>query len=148
MKAIEHSIDIAAPPHVVWDVLMDAAAYEEWNPFLSMERPPAAVGDKLAITVRPGRRTMSFRPTVTVFEPEREVSWLGHLLVPGLVDGAHSLRVELTDDGGTRFHQRETFRGVLVPLLSSMLRDTSHGFAAMNAALATRAETSGTTERN
>jgi hypothetical protein len=139
MKIIEHSIDIAAPPEAVWDVLVDADAYSEWNPFLTMERAPAAVGDQLRITVRAGRRSMTFRPTVTVYEPRREIAWLGRFLAPGIVDGAHTLTLEPLPDGGTRFRQHETFRGVLVPFMSSMLRDTTAGFAAMNAALAERA---------
>jgi hypothetical protein len=136
VKVIEHTVDIAAPPQAVWDVLTDVNAYPEWNPFLSIDRTPAAVGERLRITVRPGRRTMTFRPTVTVFEPGREISWLGRFLAPGIVDGAHTLAVEPLPDGGTRFRQREVFRGVVVPFMSSMLRDTSAGFVAMNAALA------------
>lgn len=147
MKTIEHSMEIAAPPEVVWDVLTDVDAYPQWNPFLAMDRAPTAVGQKLRITVRPGRRSMTFRPTVTVFEHLIEISWLGRFLVRGLVDGAHTLHIDPTEDGGTRFQQRETFGGVLVPLLSSMLSDTHAGFAAMNTALAARAELLATPDR-
>lgn len=141
MKIIEHTVDIAAPPDAVWDVLTDVDTYSQWNPFLTFERAPVAVGERLRITVRPGRRTMTFRPTVTAYEPGREISWLGRFLAPGIVDGAHTLAIEPLPDGGSRFRQCEVFRGALVPFMSSMLRDTSAGFAAMNAALAIRAET-------
>jgi hypothetical protein len=140
MKVIEHTIDIAASPQVVWDVLTDVDRYGEWNPFLTIDRMSAAVGDRLEVTVRPGRRTMTFRPTVTACEAGREISWLGRFLAPRIVDGAHSICVEPLPDGTTRFRQREEFRGVLVPFLPSMLRATSAGFEAMNAALAIRAE--------
>jgi hypothetical protein len=140
MRTIEHSIEIAAPPEVVWDVLTDVDAYPHWNPFLAMDRAPTAVGETLHITVRPGRRSMTFRPTLTVLDDRREISWLGRFLVRGLVDGAHALHLESTASGGTLFRQRETFSGLLVPFLSSMLRDTLAGFAAMNTALAARAE--------
>ncbi|MCU1380659.1 MAG: Polyketide cyclase/dehydrase [Acidimicrobiales bacterium] len=141
MTTIEHITDIAAPVEAVWAVLTDVDAYGEWNPFLAFEDAPAAVGDRLRITVRPGRRTMSFRPTVTVFEPRREISWLGRFLVPGLFDGAHTLALEPLPNGHTRFHHREVFRGLLVPVMRSVLRDTDAGFAAMNEALAARLQT-------
>ena len=141
MKVIEHSIDIAAPAAAVWDVLIDVDAYAQWNPFLTFDRAPAAVGDHLSITIRPGRRTMTFRPTVTAFAPGHEISWLGRLLAPGIFDGAHTLVLEPLPNGNTRFRQREVFRGVLVPFMKSVLGDTSEGFAAINAALATRVHT-------
>jgi hypothetical protein len=142
MKVIEYSIDIAASPEAVWDVLIDVDAYSEWNPFLTLDRAPVAVGDRLSVTIRPGRRKMTFRPTVTRVEPGREISWLGRLLAPGIFDGAHTLAVEPLPNGHTRFRQREVFRGALVPFMKSVLRDTGEGFGAMNAALATRVHTS------
>jgi hypothetical protein len=138
MKVIEYSIDIAAPPQAVWNVLTDVDAYTQWNPFLTLDRAPAAVGDRLSVTIRPGRRKMTFRPTVTAFEPGSEISWLGRLLAPGIFDGTHTLAVETLPNGHTRFRQREVFRGALVPFMKSVLRDTGDGFAAMNAALAAR----------
>jgi hypothetical protein len=137
MKVIEHSIEIAAPPSAIWDVLIDVDAYTQWNPFLTIDRVPVDVGDRLSVTIRPGRRKMTFRPTVTAFEPGREISWLGRLLAPGVFDGKHTLVLEPLPNGHTRFRQREVFRGALVPFMKSVLRDTSDGFAAMNAALAT-----------
>lgn len=139
MKVIEHTIDITAPPEDVWDVLIDAKAYPQWNPFLTMDRAPTAVGDRLRITVRPGSRSMTFRLTVTVYKPRQEIAWLGRFLAPGIADGAHTFTLEQLPDGGTRFRQREVFRGLLVPFMSSMLSDTSAGFATMNTALAARA---------
>jgi len=147
VKIIEHTIDIPAPPEAVWDIIMDTAAYADWNPFLTMHEPPKAVGDHLRITVHPGRRTMTFRPTVTVYQPRQQIAWLGGFLAPRIFDGAHSFALELLPDGGTRFRQREVFRGLLVPFMSSMLRDTCTGFAAMNAALAARATMRGTAAR-
>ena len=141
MKVIEHSIDIAASPQAVWDVLTDVDAYSEWNPFLTFDRAPVAVGDRLSVTIRPGRRKMTFRPTVTAFETGREISWLGRLLAPRIFDGAHTLALESLPNGDTRFCQREVFRGALVSFMRSVLRDTSVGFAAMNAALAVRVQT-------
>lgn len=138
MKAIDRTIDLAAPVDAVWKVLTDIESYSDWNPFLSIDRTPAAIGDRLLVTVRPGRRTMTFRPTVTAFRPEREMSWVGRFLVRGLADGTHTFALSPLPNGDTRFSQREVFRGLLVPFLGAVLRDTDAGFAAMNTALAAR----------
>ncbi len=64
--------------------------------------------------------------------------------MPGLFDGEHGLRLEPVPDGGTRFVQRGTFTGLLVPMMPRVLDDTTTGFAAMNTGLRHRA-VSGTT---
>ncbi len=59
--------------------------------------------------------------------------------MPGLFDGEHAFLIEATTSG-CRLRQEEEFRGILVPLFGSMLRDTERGFDAMNQALKQRAE--------
>jgi hypothetical protein len=74
-------------------------------------------------------------------EPNRELRWLGRLLVPGLFDGEHIFIIELLGAERVRFIQREIFTGMLVPFLTGALdRDTRHGFEEMNQALKDRAE--------
>jgi hypothetical protein len=77
---------------------------------------------------------------VVTVEPNRELRWLGHLLVPGLFDGEHLHRLEPSEAGGTRYRQSEKFKGILVPLTDSVLAVTEQGFRAMNEALKVRAE--------
>lgn len=146
MKIIEHITDIDAPAEVVWAVLVDVATYSDWNPFLTIDRAPERVGDRLSVTIRAGKRTTGFTPTVTVFEPGRSICWAGRLLLPRVFDGTHELHVEPLDGGRSRFVHRETLRGVLVPFIGGVLSDTDAGFAAMNAALRARAETLAGTE--
>jgi hypothetical protein len=57
---------------------------------------------------------VTFKPTVLAVEANRELRWLGRLLVPGVFDGEHSLRIEPLEGGGSRFVQSERFTGVLV----------------------------------
>jgi len=82
---------------------------------------------------------MTFKPTVLAAEPNRELRWLGRLLLPRLFDGEHSLRIEPTN-GHVRFVQSERFNGVLVPLFGRTLGQTREGFVQMNEALKRRAE--------
>jgi hypothetical protein len=139
MKMLEHVTDIDASPDAVWAVLTDFAAFGQWNPFMTIEGDVTAPGNRLVVEIHPpNRRAMTFKPTVTEFVPGRSISWLGRVLLPRVFDGAHTLRVEPLPDGRTRFTQHETFRGLLVPFMTSALRDTDVGFAAMNAALQAR----------
>lgn len=73
-------------------------------------------------------------------EPERELRWLGRVLLPGIFDGEHSFRIEPAGEGRVRFVQAERFSGVLVPLFGKTLEKTKAGFIAMNEALKERAE--------
>ncbi|MGX5655665.1 SRPBCC family protein [Geodermatophilus nigrescens] len=141
MRELSAATTVAAPPAVVWRVLTDTSAYGAWNPFIPELTGQLRVGQRLRVRiVPPGGRGMTFRPTVTAVEEERELAWLGRLGVPGLFDGTHSFTLTPRADGGTDLLQREVFRGVLVPLVAGTLRQTETGFRAMNEALRSRAE--------
>ena len=142
MRRIETSIDIAAPPASVWDVLVDFDRYGAWNPFIRELQGEARVGARLKVTVQPdGGRAMSFRPTVRAVDRDRELRWLGHMFVPGLFDGEHSFRLEQTK-AGCRFHHGERFSGLMVPMFGAMFPGIERGFIAMNQAMKQRVERS------
>jgi hypothetical protein len=127
----------------VWDVITDFAAYPQWNPFITSLEGELRQGARLRATFKlAGRKPQTFRPTVTVVEPGRQLTWLGRLAIPKLFDADHELAVAPVD-GGTEFVHREDFRGLLVPLLSKLLTATHRAFVAMDAALASRAESKG-----
>ncbi len=84
---------------------------------------------------------MTLRPTVLGAEAEREFRWIGSLIIPGIFDGEHILRIEPLGPDRVRFVQEERFSGVLAPLILRFIRQsTLEGFAAMNRALKARAE--------
>jgi hypothetical protein len=140
---ISGSIEIAATPAQVWDVLLDFAAYPEWNPFVSSISGGTTPGSKLRVTVQPqGGRPMSFEPTVLVCNPGRELRWLGSVLARGVFDGEHSFALSELTPNSCKFVHEERFSGLLVPLLmrGTMRTGTQAGFEAMNRALKQRAE--------
>jgi hypothetical protein len=125
----------------VWAVVTDVAAYPEWNPFIRRISGELREGARLEVRIEPpGARATTFKPTVRAVETNRELRWLGRLLVPGIFDGEHSLRIEPRAGGGSRFVQSERFSGVLVGLVKGMLAKTEVGFEQMNAALKARVE--------
>lgn len=142
MLALRTEIEIAAPAARVWDVLTDFAAFPRWNPFIRSIEGVLAERARLSVRIQPpGGRGMTFRPTVLRVEPERQFSWRGRTLIPGLFDGEHSFTLEPAGPGRVRFVHGEVFRGLLVPLLARTLRTTTRqGFEQMNRALKARAE--------
>lgn len=142
-REIVTEIHIQSAPEAVWQALLDFPAYPEWNPFITRISGTADTGNRLDVTIEPpGRRAMAFRPEVLRVLPAQELSWLGRVGLPGGFDGEHRFMLEPDpDQGGTRLLHRETFSGVMLPLLWwLMARPTRAGFEAMNKALKQRVE--------
>jgi hypothetical protein len=142
MKQLHTEIEIDAPAKHVWELLTDFASYPQCNPFIrSISGQPTPVERLQARLEPPGGRSITFKPKVLNAESNRELRWLGHLLVPGLFDGEHSFTIEPLEENRIRFVQRETFKGLLVPLFARSLEtNTQRGFEEMNHALKERAE--------
>ncbi len=142
MKELLTSISITAPPSRIWHLLTDFASFPQWNPFIRRAIGEPREGAHLEVYLQPsGARGMTFRPRVLKAEPDRELRWLGHFLIPGLFDGEHIFTIEPLEAGRVRFVQREIFTGLLVPLFMRFLeKDTLRGFEEMNRALKLRVE--------
>jgi hypothetical protein len=142
MEQLHTEINVEAPAERVWGLLTDFASYPTWNPFIRNISGLPTPGERLEVRLEPpGGRGMTFRPKVLNVEPNRELRWLGNLLVPGLFDGEHSFTIQPLEENRVRFVQREEFRGLLVPLFSRSLdTNTRSGFEQMNRALKERAE--------
>lgn len=141
MKTISTSITIDASPAQVWHQLVDFAAHEDWNPFFASIEGEAIVGSSIVITARKGDGTgMSFRPTILVAEAGHELRWLGKLGFGHLFDGEHYFVLTDNGDGTTTLEHGEHFRGILIPFMGKVLRDTEAGFGDVNTALKRRVE--------
>lgn len=141
LRRILTRIDVDAPAAGVWRVLADFAAYPEWNPFITGIAGDPRPGERLVITLEPpGGRRMTFRPRLAAADEDRELRWLGHFVLPGLFDGEHVFTIAPMGKDRARLAQRETFRGLLVPVMPATLwESTRRGFEAMNRALKQRA---------
>lgn len=140
MREITTTIDIAAAPIEVWDVLTDFRHYPEWNPFIREASGEARTGQTLTLRMFPAQgRPMTFRPRVLIADPGVELRWLGRFLLPGVFDGEH--RFVLSHQGGvTRVTQSEQFSGLLIPLLGRTIGATTDNFRLLNEALKVRVE--------
>ena len=140
-RLLSHVMIEASARHV-WKVLLDFQAYARWNPFMVRIEGAVRQGQRLVVEIRPpGQRAMTFRPTVLVADPDRELRWLGRVFLPGVFDGEHVFTIAPLGAGRVRFSQRETFRGLLIPFMPrSRWNATQQGFEAMNRALKECAE--------
>jgi hypothetical protein len=139
VRQLRSEIEIDAPPERVWAVLTDSA-YPEWNPFIRRISGELREGAKLEVQIQPpGARASTFKPTVRAVETNRELRWLGRLLVPGVFDGEHSF-VIAPREGHSDFAMSERFSGFLVGFFKGTLAKTEVGFEQMNAALKARVE--------
>ena len=143
-RSIETKIEIDAAAARTWAVLTDFARMPSWNPFIKFISGNLAPGERLSVYVAPpGKSGMRFKPTVLTVRPQRELRWLGSLLIPGLFDGEHYFLLEPIGGSQTRLRHGEKFSGLLVGLLGKTLAATEAGFAAMNTALKREVEQNG-----
>jgi len=142
MKELRAEIEIQATAERVWQLLTDFASFPQWNPFIRRANGEVRAGARLKVHIQPsGASGMTFQPTVLKAVPNRELRWLGRLVIPGLFDGEHIFTIEPAGEDRVRFTQREIFTGLLVPLLARGLdTNTRRGFEEMNQALKARAE--------
>ena len=142
MKELHTDIEIAAPVERVWALLVDLQSYKDWNPFIREGHGELREGARIRVRIQlPGRLGMSFHPRVLIVRPGHEIRWVGHFMTPGIINGEHIFLLEPLGVGRVRLVQKEIFRGLLVPLLWSILnRNTRRGFEQMNRALKARAE--------
>jgi len=142
IREIYTQVTINAPAERVWAITMDTGRYPEWNPFIKSVHGDLRPGARIRVNLHPANsHTTPIFPTVLAVEPNHELRWRGHALIPGLFDGEHSFTVEPTGPNSCRFIQQEKFSGSLVPFAWRWITtDVIAGFREMNQALKLRAE--------
>jgi hypothetical protein len=141
-KQLITSIEIDASPNVVWEILTEFDKFDRWNPFIRSIDGKVIIGTKLKVKIQPpGGNAMTFRPVVLTADPDKELRWLGRVILPGIFDGEHRFQIEPLSDRRVRFVHSEQFSGILVPFFwRSLNTQTRRGFEEMNQALKLRSE--------
>ncbi len=134
---IRTQIDIAAPPSVVWTVLVDFSGFERWNPMVISAEGSAREGSTATLRYRSSVGVpLRFRVRITRHEPERELRWVGSRLG---TSGDHYFQLHARE-GGTHLVHGEVFRGPLAGPLGFAFRRQVPVFEAFNRALKQVAE--------
>ncbi|ALC05677.1 hypothetical protein CDES_06245 [Corynebacterium deserti GIMN1.010] len=125
-----NSIVIDAPAEKVWDVVTDLDRLSEWNEHIIYVRANGEIAQGMRVKMKTqhpesSKLTATFRPVVSVFRPEREVTWSAKIIAKWLLAVTDTTELEPLEDGRTKVHQEMHFSGVLspgVPFLASISR--------------------------
>ncbi|KAJ7673444.1 hypothetical protein B0H17DRAFT_1335058 [Mycena rosella] len=151
---ISRSVVISAPREKVWAVLVDFAAYSEWNPYIrestllgASSGQQIAAGHRVALKVHmppamdDSVKLRGMTETVKHVEPQRQLAWGSHL--PGWLFGAEHWNVLSDVEGGTKFEIIAVFSGAgPYVMMLSMREPFTASVNAMAEALKTRCEKS------
>lgn len=141
MKEIYTEIEINASAGVVWDIVTDFDNFPRWNPFIREISGMLQKGSMIRVVMKPPNSSaMTFKPAILEYKPEEKLRWLGKLWIPKLFDGEHNFIIKKIDENKVLFIQKENFSGLLVPILSGLLKNTEKGFEMMNRALKEESE--------
>jgi hypothetical protein len=145
MREVSSSIDVAARPDRVWDVITSFREYDEWNPVITRMRATLTVGAPVSFVLAIGGRKLKIKAELLVAEAGRELCWMGprQRILGLLFRGEHYLRVEPRGPDASRVVHGERFSGATLPLLWEKVRgEVEPAYAEMNRALKARAESS------
>jgi len=141
---VEAEIVISAPAALVWAVLVDLAAYSDWNSFAYSVKSTLRVGDRLTMKLRLRPRwgwNILIVEEVTLVDAQRRLGW--RTLSPAwLLQGERFQMLEALDVNRTRYTTSEAFSGILAPLVKWFIgHDFQRGYDNAARDLKQRAET-------
>jgi len=127
----EDSVDIDAPPQLVWDVFTDVEHWPDWTAsvtsLVGLDAAALAVGRRFAIK-QPGMPKLIWK--VTAIEPGRSWTWVQSS--PGArVTARHNVIAQ--PDGRTLVRQRLDQRGVLGALVGRLMVKKTKRFLGLEA---------------
>jgi len=138
---LEHSVGVAAPAEVIWEILADIPHWPKWNPIHPKAAGKVGFGERLTLTLTlPGDIHRQIEPSVIDWTPNEAIHWRDKS-VYGLVKTTRFLEIEKLSDTGCFFHNGEIFAGLLgVRVARSRRSSLKRGFAAVGEAMKARAE--------
>jgi hypothetical protein len=125
MQEIKTEINIAASPSEVWNIIKNIDAWHEWSPIINSSQGKAIVGEKLNITMmskEAGKDGPRYSPKIISVREAKSLHWRAHMLAGFIFTNDKILKLEETESG-TRLIHIETFKGLMVPLMSSSLEE-------------------------
>ena len=137
MLEFSSSIDIQAPPEVVWGLLTDTATYPDWNTTVVSIDGTIALGEKLKVvsTVDPKR---AFKLKVSELTAPNTMIWSSGMPM-GLFKGVRTFNVA-AEGAGSTFSMHEVFSGPMSGLIAKSIPDLTPSFEEWAQALKTAAE--------
>jgi uncharacterized protein YndB with AHSA1/START domain len=129
--AFEISVDIAAPPQRVWQVMTDVERWPEWTASVTSVRRLDSGG--LRVGSRARIKQPKFLPAiwqVTQLDSGRSFAW--NMRSPGVrATGIHQVK---PTSNGSRATLAVVYDGVLAPVVATLLGGVTNRFLALEAA--------------
>lgn len=131
---------IDAAPEQVWEILVDMARWDEWNPTLFKVKGEPIVGEEVRMKLRLGRFRVPMRQRILVVDRPRELVWNSLQPLPGALDVIRRFQLEVVGSGAqTRLVQSEATAGYLARIEVMLLgRAIVEGYEQLARALARR----------
>jgi hypothetical protein len=140
-RQIQAEAIIEASTAEVWKVLADNENWHTWNPAMIESSGKLEPGQRLRNTMAIDGAQFTFKPKVLSVTENREFSWVGHLLIPGIFDGKHEFLLEELGPEQVKLIEKETFSGLLSTLLLKQIgQQTLQAWRAAHQALKERVE--------
>jgi uncharacterized protein YndB with AHSA1/START domain len=112
----EGTIQIDAPPEIVWGVLTDIAGWPSWNPGVKTAQLRGSLAEGSVFRWKSGG--VPITSVIRGVDPPREIGWTGSMLG---VRAIHVYRFE-PRDGGTLARTDESWEGFLASTLKGYSR--------------------------
>lgn len=135
---INTKIEIHVPLSDVWNALIEFSEYERWNTFVPSISGELSKGAILNIILHvPNEKKQKYKVKILEIQEKQILQWLGHFIIPGLIDGNHIFQLQHLSDNKTLFIQKESFKGILVPFVWKYYLNTKlrAGFVQLNEGL-------------
>lgn len=138
---IDREAQIAAPAHIVWQVITDLPSYGEWNTFVPQCRSSLRPGDPIEMEVRLGGSLSRQVEWITGYDEGRGFSYRMKPVPLGALSSARVHRIEPAGDERCRYHTHFELEGWLSGLVRALMqRKLAQGFDAMTRGIRQRAE--------
>lgn len=138
---VEHEVEIAAAPQVVWQLLTDLPRYPEWNPYSRRVEGTLRVGEMVRVEAHLGGEVRVVDNRVTRLQAPRALCWESQGWYARLARGTRCRHLEALPNGGTRLLHHEVMAGPLAWLIERLYRPRIEaGLRQEDGALAAAAE--------
>jgi hypothetical protein len=138
---IEHRIGVAAPPHVLWELLKDIESWPSWNPIYAKVHGRLGYGEVVQLNLTlPDQAPMDLEATIIEWVPDEQIHWTTRTL-HGLLRTTRYIEIDKLTEEGCIFSNGELVQGFMGKSVARRLgRSMYRGFELMGEAVKEKAE--------
>src|SRR5580765_8765309 len=117
MPVYQTTFEINAPASRVWQLLTTLASYPVWNPQITWAAGRIEQGARLSLRLTlPARPALEVSATVEEVQPDRLLTWRGHVLAPWFFEGYRKFAIEPIASERVNVTHVEDIHGLTAPV--------------------------------